>query len=448
MAEQREPTNTLLKRLRLALARLLEDQDGPDSVVWAHNQGLGRNLLLARELQLACRPRGVRLIFHHHDWWFDNRWERWPEMRRHGFRTVAAVAKVIFGSAAGVGHVAINQADARILSRDFPRNSAWIPNPIDARPVTRAAKNRARSWCTETLGDAAPVWLMPCRLIRRKNIAEALLLTRWLRPEAWLVTTGDISSKGEKVYASRLAHAALNHRWRLRLGILQSSSTNPPSVFELMSASEAVLLTSLQEGFGLSYLEAPALERPLIARRLPNIAPDLARFGFHFPQHYPELLIDPALFDWLSEQRRQRRLYARWRGQLPAPCRRLAAAPWLLRCSADRPSAVPFSRLTLTAQLEVLKAPLSESWARCIELNPFLLKWRVLAERRALEVTSWPRGAGEWLGAPAYVRQLQSVMESQPARLPPDACTAAQEAFIREKLTTENLYPLNWSPNT
>jgi hypothetical protein len=60
---------------------------------------------------------------------------------------------------------------------------------------------------------------------------------------------------------------------------------------ELLAASEAVLLTSIQEGFGLPYVEAAAAGRPLIARHLPNIAPDLHKFGFRLPQAYDEILV-------------------------------------------------------------------------------------------------------------------------------------------------------------
>ena len=41
-----------------------------------------------------------------------------------------------------------------------------------------------------------------------------------------------------------------------------------------------MMLTSAQEGFGLPYLEAAALRKPLIARHLPNVVPDLLELGF------------------------------------------------------------------------------------------------------------------------------------------------------------------------
>ncbi|MCL6622944.1 MAG: hypothetical protein K6T55_12720, partial [Syntrophobacterales bacterium] len=60
------------------------------------------------------------------------------------------------------------------------------------------------------------------------NLAEALLLTRWLRPGAWLVTTGGASSAEEQPYAERLAAAARAHGWPLRLGVLAGDESAKP----------------------------------------------------------------------------------------------------------------------------------------------------------------------------------------------------------------------------
>jgi len=98
------------------------------------------------------------------------------------------------------------------------------------------------------------------------------------RAEGWLVTSGGATSADEQPYTYDLGAAANRHHWRLRLGLLQGDETHKPSVAELLAVSEVVLLTSIQEGFGLPYLEAAVARRPLIARALPNIAPDLARF--------------------------------------------------------------------------------------------------------------------------------------------------------------------------
>ena len=252
-------------------------------------------------------------------------------MREPGFRTLPAVASAVLAGSPSICHVAINHADAAVLEKHFPGLAGWLPNPVEpAAPPPAARVQAARAWLRQQLGEDAPVWLLPCRLLRRKNIAEALLLTRWLRPEAWLVTTGGVSSAEEQAYADALAAAAQTHGWRLRLGILQGDESQKPSVPELLAASEAVLLTSLQEGFGLPYLEAAAARRPLVARELPNIAPDLAKFGFKFPQCYREVRVDPSLFDWRGERERQARLFAEWKSLMPRAAARLAGKPAVL----------------------------------------------------------------------------------------------------------------------
>ena len=438
-SEQRGSATDRIRAVRAGVDLLLAEPG--NSLVWAHNPGLGRNLPLTREIVRRCRSARIPLVLHHHDWWFDNRWQRWPEIRRCGFRTPGAVARSIFPAADTIRHVTINRDDAAILQKHFRGRVRWLPNPVEpARPPAR--KRLARRWLSEQLGNDSPVWILPCRVLRRKNIAEALLLTRWLRPEAWLVTTGGVSSADEKGYAGKLLAAAQTNGWPLRLGILDGGAG--PAVPELLAVSEAVLLTSLQEGFGLPNLEAAAAARPLIARRLPNVAPDLAGFGFRFPQSYDEILVAPELFDWRNEEQRQEKLFRTWRQRLPRSCRAWAGEPFLL---AHPSQPVPFSRLSLTAQLEVLGRPTSESWSLCAPINPFLRTWKKRASAGTLRVTAWPRGAEKWLGGPAYAERFGEIF------LPPghgraaDA-RAAQEDFLRDRLKSASLFPLLWAPVT
>lgn len=449
LSEQSSTPRRSCARIRHTLDLLFADAAAADAVVWAHNLGVGRNLILSRELAAACARRRIPLVSHHHDWWFDNRWARWPRMRRAGFRTLAATAAAVFPSAGRVIHAAINQADAKMLAAHCGCRTVWLPNLTEPAPPLSAPRIRAaRIWLRGQLANRdAPVWLLPCRTLRRKNIAEALLLTGWLRPEAWLVVTGAASSAEERPYFRALERAAHRHHWRLRLGVLAGDEARNPSVTELLAVSEVVLLTSVQEGFGLPYLEAAAARRPLIARRLLNIAPDLHRFGFRFPQMYDEILVAPGLFDWFAEVKRQRRLFHSMLDAMPASLGPLVACPYVLASSGPRP--VPFSRLTLTAQLEVLSRPAAETWSACASLNPLLAHWRRLAASRKLSTTRWPPQARAWLGGAAYARRFHAALNQasdragrvfSPVRL--------QAALIRRKLGAENSHPILWSART
>jgi glycosyltransferase involved in cell wall biosynthesis len=439
--EQRSKPATLRRTIRSRLVELLEKPDEAP-VVWVHNLSLARNLILAQELTRACDDLGIRMLSHHHDWWFDNRWQRLAEAHRAGFRSIDAVARVIFDSAR-TRHLTINEADAKILRPHFGKNVHWLPNLAEREPMPSVARVRkAKDWLKDEIKINAPVWLLPCRLLRRKNVAEALLLTRWLRPEAWLVTTGGVSSLAEQKYGQRLSLAAQEHGWPLRLSVLCGEKDHMPTVGDLLAASEAVLLTSAQEGFGLPYLEAAAASRPLIARTLPNISPDLERFGFAFPQSYEEILIAPELFDWEAERTRQQKLFVNWLSRFPAPFRKSAGRPPMLESDSHHVP-IPFSRLTFTAQLEVLAQPATRSWDSCAPLNRFLSEWRTRAARRKLQITPWPRSAERWLGGRAYGAKFFRAVTTEP-RQKRFSAVRVQADFIRSKLEAENIYPLLW----
>ncbi len=449
LSELKPDGQSLRRRVIDGIMELLREARHDECLIWAHNLGLGRNLYLARELAFTCHCGGIPLIAHHHDWWFENRWHHFTAMREPGFRTLRAMASAVLAVSPRICHVAINQADAAVLGKHFPGLAGWLPNPVEPMEKPPAVRvEAARAWLREQLGELAPVWLLPCRLLRRKNIAEALLITRWLRPEAWLVTTGGVSSAEEQAYAGALAAAAQAHGWRLRLGILQGGESQKPFVPELLAVSEAVLLTSLQEGFGLPYLETVAARRPLIARELPNIAPDLAKFGFTFPQSYRELRVDPSLFDWHGEGERQARLFAEWKSGMPHAAAKLAGKVPVL-AAGKAPCPVPFSRLTLTAQLEVLAQPVQASWGRCAALNPFLKTWRERAGAGRLEASPWPRSVARWLGGRAYAQRFIKLVPPLQAKAPrADASRAAQSEFLHKKLRAEYLYPLLWNSHT
>ncbi len=453
LSEQRGGAGEAACKIRECLARILAGPGAADCLVWAHNLGLGRNLPLARELTRVCARQGLRLIVHHHDWWFENRWARWSEMRRAGFLSLKTAAASVFASSPGLRHAAINQADARLLRRHLGSQAAWLPNLTEPGQLPSPRRTRfAGAWLRARIGADAPLWLLPCRALRRKNIAEALLLTRWLRPEAWLVTTAGVSSADEQAYADRLVGAACQQGWPLLLGALRGAPEGAPSVAECLAASEVVLLTSVQEGFGLPFLEAAAARRPLIARALPNIAPDLALFGLRFPQSYDDVAVSTALFDWQAERRRQERLYRHWLASLPSACRRWAAKPCLLACRSA-PASAPFSRLTLTAQLEVLAWPPAQSWDLCAPLNPFLPRWRRRAAAGRLGVSEWPRRAGRWLSGRAYAERFARLAfgrtnASRLPRLKANPAVALQNAFIRDRLQPDHLFPLLWNSCT
>jgi hypothetical protein len=113
------------------------------------------------------------------------------------------------------------------------------------------------------------------------------------------------------------------------------------------------------------------------------------------------------------------------------------------------PRPVPFSRLTLTAQLAVLAQPVERSWNLCAPLNPHLPAWRERAQAGDLQPASWPKAADRWLNGEAYARKFARVLGAKPrAKSGPRPAESAQAEFIRRKLKSENLFPLLWARQT
>lgn len=441
-SESRVRPETLRGRIRSALDRLLPADQAEETVVWAHNLGLARNLILADELRKITKDRSLRLLSHHHDFWFENRWARWTEMQACGFRTLPDIARAVFALASRQGQATINRLDQSVLDREIPGRTFWMPNLVArGRPLPKSAVRRSRKTLASLLGDDGPVWLVPTRFLRRKNLAEAVLLTRWLRPEGWLVTTAGVSSPDEKSYARRLDQAARKGNWRVRFRFLEDRREDRIGFEDLVAAAEVLLLTSVQEGFGLPYLEASAAGKPLLARRLPNVSPDLKLLGFRFPHLYEDVWIAPELLDVPAERTRQKTLWQKWKSSLPAVCRPLAVPPWL--CDREPGAPLPFSRLTLTGQLEVLRHPPADSWRVCKIWNPRLRRWLVAAGNGRLQTAKWPQSADTRIGAAAYAERFHQTLRDLPDEaVASRTATRVQRDFLIQRLGRDFLYPI------
>ena len=218
LSEQRSPPEVIRRRIRSALETFDERIPARKPLIWAQNLGLARNLILSDELAVFSARHGLPLLSHHHDLWFENRWARWSEMRACGFRSLSAVARASFAAGSPrlpCHHQPAGQCRPEQASGLRGRDACRILLNQAERP-SRARIRAARDWLRSQLGDDAPVWIFPTRFLRRKNLAEAVLLTRWLRPEGWFVTTAGVSSREELHYARRLKAASRQGKWRVR----------------------------------------------------------------------------------------------------------------------------------------------------------------------------------------------------------------------------------------
>lgn len=352
-SEQNLPAAAVRAAIREALACLAR----PGVTVWAHNLSVGRNMVLAQEV--AALPDDTPLWLHHHDWWWDGRWERWPEMAGQGMRSLEEACAVTLPRGENVRHFSINVADARQAGDITGLSVSFLPNPVEPGRVSGAEAEAARGFLRQVTG-AERHWLYPCRGLRRKNIAEALLVQRCLAPGAVTVTTGAASSVAEGEYLSTLTAAAAAQSWPLHAAAC--TAPNAPSVPHLIAAADAVVVTSLREGFGLPYYEAAGC--PLAARIPAGLEETLAATGLRFCHGWNEWCVPRDLFDAAREEQRVASGRAALGDFLPDALRAV------LDGQAEESGAeVDFGKLTLAAQLEVLGHADAVLRRQCAEAN-------------------------------------------------------------------------------
>ncbi|MDR7417154.1 MAG: glycosyltransferase family 4 protein [Armatimonadota bacterium] len=190
-----------------------------------------------------------------------------------------------------VCYVAISEAVQRLLVRTLglrPEDVSVIPPGVSLeslhplQPRIRQLVNRLRMW------ERFPVLLAPVRITRRKNLEMAVRITAALRAagtDPLLVVTGPPG-----------AHTATNRDYLGDLKALRDAlGLGSHCVFlaelglrctsrmigDLYFLADAVLLTSVQEGFGLPVAEAALARVPVFCTAIPateEVAGPHARF--------------------------------------------------------------------------------------------------------------------------------------------------------------------------
>jgi glycosyltransferase involved in cell wall biosynthesis len=431
-SNQEETPKTISEKIRHALWRAVRETGSSRTLIWFQNPALARNAMLCREVAKFSRETGAALILHHHDFWCAGRWARWSELEQCDCPDLSSTAEALFASGTRSTHAGINLQDFHTLKRFFPASAFHLPNPV-VRPgqSCQAQIDAAKAWVAKELKTDGPLWIYPTRFLRRKNLLEAILLTRWLRPEAILATTSGHYSQDEANYAHDLKQAAAQRDWKVHFGLLDKPGA--PQVANILKIAEAVVHTSVQEGFGMSFVETAATGTPLIARAIPAVMPDLSAMGFEYPQLYNDIQIAPELFDVAAEIQRQAILVNSTRYGLPIHFQNIFPS-----LATDTRGPFFFSRLTRTAQLEVLSHSATESWKICKPLNPCLEKFR----HTRLAPTPWPNQAPHT--SLRYAEEFLKIASSIPdntLHLPLAAGNAQMELTSRA-LAADSIYPI------
>lgn len=265
-----------------------------DTLLHVHNHSLGKNASLPGALRLLA-DGGWRMLLQVHDFAEDNR----PDNYRHLQQAIGEtdpdrLGAVLYPQGQGVHYATLTQRDADLLRTAGVASERLhvLPNPVaDFGPMPAPEEARSRVYSALGLPDEARLIVYPVRGIRRKNLGEMLLLSALAPEGTYFAVT---------LRPKNPVEAASFDRWRLvaeSLGLPCRFDTGSPreqggygcDFKETLAAADAVLTTSVAEGFGMVFLEAWLAGKPLVGRDLPEITREFKAAGMTFRSLWSEL---------------------------------------------------------------------------------------------------------------------------------------------------------------
>ncbi|QDU64686.1 hypothetical protein Pan216_55770 [Planctomycetes bacterium Pan216] len=266
-----------------------------ETVLHIHNHSLGKNISLPGAVRRLASD-GWRLLLQPHDFAEDFRSANYV-------RLATALAD---GSPEKLGAELYPLADHVHYAVLNSRDRAWfaetgivddhlhlLPNPVpDLGEIPPSGP--AKAVLERELGIPAsrPLLLYPVRAIRRKNVGEAIL---------WSALLAGRATVGVSLPTLNPAEVESYRHWRQLVDVLalpfvfETGARSSLRYTDCLAASDAILTTSLAEGFGMVFLESWLAGRRLLGRDLPEITGDFVNAGVDLAALQPSLKIPVSL---------------------------------------------------------------------------------------------------------------------------------------------------------
>jgi len=293
-----EATDTLVTEMLAALTAhgFAADQ----TLLHIHNHALGKNLALPPAVS-RLNEQGVRLLLQIHDFAEDFR----PPLYHRLSNNLATddpqqLPTVLYPQSESIHYAVLNGRDRNLLSAAGvgAERLHWLPNPV-AEFGELPPRDEARRALAErfAIDPERPLFLYPVRGIRRKNLGEMLLLSAAADGEVAFASTLTPLNPIEREPYDHWRQLAKELGLRCHFGLGDAEGLG---FSENISAADAIVTTSVAEGFGMVFLEAWLAGRPLIGRNLPDITDDFVQQGLGLDDLYDSLEIP---LEWIEEER-------------------------------------------------------------------------------------------------------------------------------------------------
>lgn len=309
------------------LAEKLADMD----VVMAENLGIGIHPAVTYAFYLYVQNCFItrekkRFIYRFHDFAQQRpvNFRNVKKFHHHRFAIVPNWHSVLYPAYPNVRYIAINRYDKWRLSEHGIEDQYlyYVPNSVDRSIIPsddRTEELRQKIIRREDLDPSVRFLLYPVRCVRRKNVEEAIFLTRFFN----CLAQGKTSNKGCRLkgkfhllvslrpiegddaeYTAQLIEFVKEHNLGVTIGLndlvslerefdpSEQKKIKKYSIGDLYRVADLVITTSTLEGFGFVYVEPWLLERAVIGRSIPFITPDFQAAGMKLGHLYSALLVE------------------------------------------------------------------------------------------------------------------------------------------------------------
>jgi glycosyltransferase involved in cell wall biosynthesis len=252
---------------------------GRDPDLWhIHNHALGKNSFTPRLVRYLAEA-GCRLLLQPHDFAEDGRPENYRLLRE---QLGGDLEDILYPAADHVWYAPINFRDKAFLEHIGIPHVHELPNavtPLKTTPPPPATEQRTIVY--------------PARAIRRKNMGEFLLWSL-LAPEdcRFISTLAPQNPQWQPIYNEWVCFA---EELNLPVDFNAGETTGFAS---LVQHADALISTSIAEGFGLAFLEPWLAGKMLIGRNIPEITNDFTDEGLDLSSLYTTL---PVPLEWVGE---------------------------------------------------------------------------------------------------------------------------------------------------
>jgi hypothetical protein len=257
------------------------------------------------------KPKGTKAFFRVHDL-YNNSHKYIKSLQ--GFFSSSEIRNIIKGDGVDAFFVPKRAQKLELIQEGAAaRKIIYLPNGIDAsvfnQPLTKENKTAIYKALKIPLAiqKTVKILLYPVRVVPRKNIEEAILLTHFIRELTGknyvLVISGKVDPNDPqgRNYYKKLTELKkytdfpiffAKGPFPLERRYINKSKVKKFGIGDLYQISEAIIMTSIEEGFGYPFLECWFAKKIIIGRRIQDVISDFEKKGVKFWWLYSRFLIN------------------------------------------------------------------------------------------------------------------------------------------------------------